>query len=95
MDALCELAKDRGVQAKMKAMMVLLSHVSLCFKSCCFASLQSQISVSWCAPKMPCNMRAKTQDGEIVNKIEGYECENRKVLHTVSLAHLSRASPLH
>jgi hypothetical protein len=40
-------------------------------------------------------MRAKTQDGEIVNKIEGYECENRKVLHTVSLAHLSRASLLH
>jgi glucose-6-phosphate isomerase len=22
------------------------------------------------------------QDGEVVNKIEGYDCENRKVLHT-------------
>lgn len=22
------------------------------------------------------------QDGEVINKIEGYECENRRVLHT-------------
>ena len=25
---------------------------------------------------------ALTQDGEVVNKIEGFECENRRVLHT-------------
>ena len=26
--------------------------------------------------------RRAAQDGEVINKIEGYECENRRVLHT-------------
>jgi len=42
MEALVELAKDREVMPKLRAMM----------------------------------------DGEVINKIEGYECENRQVLHT-------------
>jgi len=41
-NALCDLAKDRGVAEKFKAMV----------------------------------------DGEVVNKIEGYDCEDRKVMHT-------------